>query len=213
MSLITKFLEKIYIQICIYYIEFVYKTSKIIRTGHHEFLHIANNEKFIISFWHGNSYCFYPLLRNNRQYVIATEDRRGNYISALCKHFGYATIRVPDNSKGGNFFYKIKKQILSENRYNLIITLDGPLGPYHEPKEFPFIMALFLKYRIINMSITVRNKIPLTKRWDNYVIPLPFNKITIHANSPLEVSKKDIKEHFLLKREMTKKMMVDNSIQ
>lgn len=187
------------------YIDFVYKTSKIIKIGDHDIMNVNNPEKFVTTFWHGENYCFYPLLKNNKLFVITTKDTRGNYISDICKYFGYTVIRAPDNIEDGTLFFKMKKQILNNNDNHLAMTLDGPLGPYHVIKIFPLLMALSLKRKILPISIDVKYKIRLKNRWDKYIIPLPFNEIKIYAHLPIEINRKDLKENFVSKiEEITK---------
>jgi len=192
MNKIYGFLEKFVAFIAIYYIKFVYKTSKIISLGQYTLLQSKNSEKFIIVFWHGDSYCLYPYLSGQGLYVITTINGRGNYINLICNHFGYKTIRVPDASEGGNFLFKIRRQINGPSCDNLSITLDGPLGPYHQPKSFPFITAVLTKRRLLPLTINCKRKIQLKGRWDKFTIPLPFNQIQLKVYDPLEVTKKDL---------------------
>ncbi|MGV8981434.1 lysophospholipid acyltransferase family protein [Clostridium sp.] len=189
MSKISDFLGKLTTLISIYYIKFVYRTSKIVSTGQYKLLKSDNDEKFIIVFWHGDSYSLYPYLRGQGLYVITTNNGRGDYINLICNHFGYKTIRVPDESEGGNFLFKIRREINGPSCANLTITLDGPLGPYHQPKRFPFITAALTKRRILPLTIKCKRKIQLKGRWDKFVIPLPFNRIELHVYEPLKITK------------------------
>ncbi len=201
------------INIMIKYIEFVYKTSKISVEGHEEILRGDNEEKIIALFWHGESYCFYPALKGSKLYIVTTRDRRGDYISDMCAHFGYKTIRVPDISDGGNYFYKIKKIINEEDTSNLAISIDGPLGPYHVPKDFALICAYLTKRRIMPLSISVKRKIELQRRWDKFKIPLPFNEITINCHEPIEISGEDKKEKFVSLKKHIRSVMEKGNLE
>lgn len=192
MNGIKRFWEKLFIRLSILYIDFVYKTSKIDIKGYPELLHNENNEKFVLGFWHGESYCFFPVLKGSKLYVITTKNRRGDYIAKISSHFGYSPIRVPDDPATGNFLIKIRKQINGAEGGNVAITLDGPLGPYHVPKDFPYITALVSKRRMIPVSINVSRKKQLLNRWDRYVIPFPFNKIEIHFHEPMTIAKGEL---------------------
>ena len=201
MNKISNFFGKLTTYIAIYYIEFVYKTSKIVSTGKYNFLKSNHDEKFVIVFWHGDSYSLYPYLSGEGLYVITTKNGRGDYINLICNHFGYKTIRVPDESEGGNFLFKIRREISGLTCANLTITLDGPLGPVHEPKRFPFITAKLTKRKILPLTINCKRKIQLKSRWDNFTIPLPFNRIELHVYDPLEVTKKDLESECMSIRE------------
>ena len=205
MRKIFDFLEKFTTLIAIYYIKFVYKTSKIVSTGKYDYLDSAHDEKFIIVFWHGDSYCLYPYLSGQGLYVITTNNGRGDYINLICNHFGYKTIRVPDESEGGNFLFKIRREINGPSCANLTITLDGPLGPYHMPKRFPFITAVLTKRKVLPLTINCKRKIQLNGRWDKFIIPLPFNRIELHVYDPVEVIKKDLENEAISIREKVHK--------
>ncbi|MBU3188066.1 DUF374 domain-containing protein [Clostridium bowmanii] len=207
MSKISYFFGKLTTLISIYYIKFVYKTSKIVSTGQYKLLKADNDEKFIVVFWHGDSYSLYPYLSGQGLYVITTNNGRGDYINLICNHFGYKTIRVPDESEGGNFLFKIRRQINGPSCANLTITLDGPLGPYHQPKRFPFITAVLTKRKVLPLTIKCKRKIQLSGRWDKFVIPLPFNKIELHVYDPLKITKKDLENEAIYIREQVLKIM------
>lgn len=207
MKILKKLFRKSISLLFILYIRFVYSTSKIIITGKSEVFRSHYKEKFVFSFWHGCSYCFYPLLKGEKLCVIMTEDIRGEYISDICRYFGYTPIRVPDQSTGGNFFLKIRKTIKDEANASVAITFDGPLGPYHEPKIFPFAVALFTKRRVVPLSIDPQRKIILSHRWDQFMIPLPFNRIQIVIHEPIEVKKEDLKEEFRKQRKCARDRM------
>ncbi|HOA80388.1 MAG TPA: hypothetical protein PKK61_04910, partial [Defluviitaleaceae bacterium] len=126
-----------------------------------------------------------------------------------CKNFGYIPIRVPDESKGGNYFLLIRKIIKDEAKASVAITFDGPLGPLHEPKVFPFAVALFTKRRVVPISINVKKKIVLNNRWDKFIVPLLFNNINVYVHDPIDVDKKDLKDEFEKQRKEAKKIMLE----
>jgi len=207
MSKISNVFGKLTTIIAIYYIKFVYKTSKIVSTGQYGLLEASHDEKFIIVFWHGDSYSLYPYLSGQGLYVITTNNGRGDYINLICNHFGYKTIRVPDESEGGNFLFKIRRVINGPSCANLTITLDGPIGPYHQPKRFPFITAVLTKRKVLPLTISCKRKIQLKGRWDNFAIPLPFNQIELHVYDPLEMTKKDLEDEAISIREKVLNIM------
>ena len=158
-------------------------------------------KNLLLYFGMGIATALYPYLSGQGLYVITTKNGRGDYINLICNHFGYKTIRVPDESEGGNFLFKIRREINGPSCANLTITLDGPLGPYHEPKRFPFITAVLTKRKILPLTIKCKRKIQLKGRWDNFTIPLPFNRIELHVYDPLEVNKKDLENESIAIRE------------
>lgn len=193
--MIKDIFKKLAVIVMARYIELVYKTSKVDLIGYKEVLTKDNEEKVMALFWHGDSYCLYPALKGSKLYIVTTKDRRGDYISDMCNYFGYRTIRVPDVSDEGNHMFKIRR-IINEKDSNIAISLDGPLGPYHVPKDFAIITAYVTKMRVIPISLVVKRKIELKGRWDNFKIPFPFNELSIHFNEPIEITREDKIEKF-----------------
>lgn len=198
--------EKLSAKLMEKYIEFVYKTSKVHYFGPQKILFDPNAEKVVALFWHGESYCFYPAFRGIKLFVAVTRDRRGDYISDVCSYFGYQAIRLPDASEGGNHIFKIRELVKNNDLSNLAIAIDGPLGPYHVPKDFPFAMAYLLKRRVLPITIQVKRKISL-KRWDKFTVPLPLNRIDIHLGEPIEVKKEGTNDKFFETKMIVKRMM------
>ena len=178
------------------YIEFVYRTSRIIRSGDHSFYKRGGDpaEQYVISFWHGETYCYYPLLRDDNIVIITTSTPRGAYISKISEYFGYEPIRVPDESSDGGGTFSVKNVINKVKGRHVAITLDGPSGPYHEPKRFALVTSLVSGKKILLISVVVKRKIQLKKRWDKFVIPLPFNKIEFFFHEPFAVKKDSLAE-------------------
>lgn len=200
------FIEKFSAKLMEKYIEFVYKTSDLRYAGNKEILFNRDAEKVVVLFWHGESYCFYPAFRGIKLYVTVTRDRRGDYIADMCDHFGYHAIRVPDFSEGGSHVFKIRELVKNQDLASIAIALDGPMGPYHIPKDFPFAMAYLLKRRVVPLSIQVKRKITL-ERWDKFAVPLPFNRIIITIGDPVTVSKEGKADKFAETKSTVKALM------
>jgi len=171
------------------YIDFVYRTSRVEMQGPEGILRDPDGEKMIALFWHEDSFCLYPSLQGLNLYIVVTRDRRGDYIADVCRHYGYRALRVPDATEGGNHLFQIRKAITADAPANIAITLDGPIGVYHVPKDFALVAAMLTRRRVMPITAEVKRCIRLSGRWDKFKIPLPFNKIKIHFNQPMTVYK------------------------
>lgn len=210
MGILAKLKEKLISACLYYYIDFVYKTSKVEQKGNFKFLENEYPEKFVVFIWHGDSYAYYPYLKGKKLNIVTTQNKRGGVVSRISKHFGYDVMRLPDLAAGGNYIFQLRKKINQNNKANLVLSVDGPLGPLHEIKDFALIMPLFSKRRILPLTIKIKYSFSLKNRWDQLKIPLPFNKITISANKTFTVEKKDRKEKFRTLKEEIKKIMEVN---
>ena len=107
--------------------------------------------------------------------VIVTADARGNYIEHMIKKCGGSALRVPD---GYRAFAALKRSCRTLTRvpHSIAVALDGPLGPRHEPKKLAFYLSEHAEEEFVGIKPVVFILHRLTRRWDKYVIPLPFTR-------------------------------------
>ena len=207
MEILSQLKEKIISAVLYYYIDFVYKTSKIEKKGNLKYLESDYPDKFVLFIWHGDSYCYYPFLKRKKLNIVTTQNKRGGVITRISNHFGYDVLRLPDTAADGNYMFQLKSQINKTNNANLVLSVDGPVGPEHQIKDFAIIMALFSDRKILPLTVDIKHSISLKNRWDKLKIPLPFNKITINVKKAFEIDRKDRKDKFKsLKKEIKKTM-------
>ncbi|PUU86156.1 MAG: hypothetical protein CI948_2928, partial [Halanaerobium sp.] len=175
MGILSQLKEKTISAVLYYYIDFVYKTSKIEKNGSLEYLESDYPDKFVLFIWHGDSYCYYPFLKRKKLNIVTTQNKRGGVITRISNYFGYDVLRLPDSAADGNYIYQLKNKINKTNNANLVLSVDGPQGPEHEIKDFAMIMALFTKREILPLTVDVKHSLKLNVRWDKLQIPLPFN--------------------------------------
>ena len=203
-----RFISKVYIK----YLELVYKTSKIeIKLNKGD---IVKNS--IIGFWHGDSYVMNLLMKELSKEeidvaVVVTADKRGDYIEETLNYYNMRALRMPDGIKMKYFLRELNDESKKENS-TLVISLDGPLGPLHEPKKIGFKLANTSEKNFLATKIDIKRKITLTRRWDNYIIPLPFSEIKFSIVDFGKVSKENL-INFNIYKEKLKKELLDDYIE
>lgn len=203
-----RFISKVYIK----YLELVYKTSKIeIKLNNGD---IVKNS--IIGFWHGDSYVMNLLMKELSKEeidvaVVVTADKRGDYIEETLNYYNMRALRMPDGIKMKYFLRELNDESKKENS-TLVISLDGPLGPLHEPKKIGFKLANTSEKNFLATKIEIKRKITLTRRWDNYIIPLPFSEIKFSIVDFGKVSKENL-INFNIYKEKLKKELLDDYIE
>ncbi|MCL1807516.1 MAG: hypothetical protein FWG31_07425 [Oscillospiraceae bacterium] len=171
------------------WLRFCYATSKVTQEGSPELLY--GEEGFAVSFWHGDSYCYFPQLQHRGDIIITTVDKRGNVVEMLGRKFGFDPYRLPDESVPDVSLVSLRRMLADTKGKHICFSMDGPLGPYHVPQRFFLTLTFLAKKRVLPVSIQVKRKIRLKRRWDKYMIPLPFSRMTFTVHPPLEVHKKD----------------------
>jgi len=159
-------------------------------------------ENTIIGYWHGDSYSMMLILQEivknlpknldeQREQqgmhgaappisVIVTADARGDYIENILMAVGAKAIRLPDGVKMRRFLRDLE-EMCAGTREVLAASLDGPLGPLHEPKKLLFRLACQTGKEMCYAYMQYSRVLRLKYRWDKYCIPLPFTTITAHV--------------------------------
>lgn len=186
--------EKLLTKIYILYIELVCKTSTITFPN--------NNIQFnnsIIGFWHGDSFSMNMLLREKYKdkgniKVVVTKSKRGNFIESIIEKYNGETLRMPDGIEMKKYLRRLKDESVKEN-ISIVIALDGPLGPYKEPKKLGPTLSKEGKKDFVVLDVKYSKSISLKSRWDKYSIPLPFTKIEFIAYNFGIVSEDNLKKY------------------
>lgn len=176
--------EKVISKLFIGYLEFVSKTSTIIFENEGE-VNCEILKNCILGFWHGDSCSMNLVIKKIAKEdmnisAIVTADERGNYIEKVLNNYGTSALRMPDGLKMRGFLKNLKEESRKDN-LTLALALDGPLGPLHEPKKMAFLLSNESNKKFIGIKLDYSKKIIFKRRWDKYVIPLPYSKIKIRA--------------------------------
>lgn len=172
------------------YLKIIKKTSRLSIVG--EELFSRNN---IAGFWHEDSYTMILLLdalcsKGADISVVVTADPRGECVSYMVEKSGGSTVRMHDGI-GSRTSMKTLRETACISGKSVALAMDGPLGPRHVPKKISFFLSQLSQKEFIGIRISYSRKIALVKRWDHYVIPLPFSKITVYLENYGVVSKSD----------------------
>ncbi|MCX2682863.1 lysophospholipid acyltransferase family protein [Campylobacter sp. MIT 21-1685] len=161
-----------------------------------------DNKPYVILFWHGRialmPFAFkHYRMPQKKAYVIISRHRDGENIAKIISFYGLHSIRG-SSSKGASQVLKAALKILDQ-KDDIIITPDGPRGPYHSISDGPILLAQKknVTIRILNYEA---NHFWKFKSWDKMILPKPFSKLVYSLSEPFDISnlKKDEAKKFLL---------------
>lgn len=193
----VKFISKFYNS----YLSLMARTCKISVINQSE--EDINNS--VVGFWHGESFPMYLLMQRWGKLNVAaviTSDERGDYISSLCTRFGLTPLRLPNGSAARHGINEIIKVGKEDKTLSICFSIDGPLGPYHDPKKMVFHIANYTGKKYVGVRVKVKGKLVLKSRWDKYVVPLPFSRIVFEIKCFGEISKKQLKNYDGLRQDV-----------
>lgn len=137
----------------------------------------------VVGFWHEDSFLSQLILKqlvpiNQKATVLVTGKWRGDVIAEIIEHYKGEPFRVTYEGKTVEQFKQLFQQVKTSKNL-IVMAFDGPKGPRHEIKKVAFLLSCKNKRRLVGVKIRYKRKIQIRHRWDKYVIPLPFNKISV----------------------------------
>lgn len=169
-------------------------------------------DNFQVGFWHQDSLIMCLVLGIGGRAgipitVVMTADPRGDTIEDVVHAFDGKSFRLRYDGQGARTAMRELIRHVAEDKANVATPLDGPLGPLYEPKKFMFLLAHKTVRNFVGVRVEYARKISLTRRWDNYVIPLPFNKIDVHIYDMGPVSAENLRNFDAYKGEVQRRLL------
>lgn len=149
----------------------------------------ATKKGFIYAFWHGRQVFLAYLHRGDRLYIMISQSRDGEIIARVCKSFHLGAVRGSTSHNGREAFQEMKHLVTIGNR--VAFTPDGPRGPLREVQQGVLVMAQLAGRPIVPVAYGARRRWVFRGRWDEYLVPLPFNRIAMVYGEPIQIGPAD----------------------
>ena len=130
----------------------------------------------VLAFWHGEQLPIVLLHRDRGICPIISHSADGELLTAIVSRLGYAPVRG-SSSRGGAEALQACLDLLARGQ-SPGVALDGPRGPWHEPKHGALTLAARSRRPVLLVVASCARKIRL-KSWDRFEIPLPFTRVTV----------------------------------
>lgn len=162
----------------------------------------------IFVFWHGRSMMLSPIvcMRGMRSYAVASRHKDGRMMAKLQHLFGLRSI-YGSTSDGGISVLRQGVRVLRQGGYSICISPDGPGGPSLRVQDGALYFAKMSGAPIIPVCFSASHA-RLQKRWDRYLVALPFGKITCNVGNPVFIDKKATPAEFEQVRRSLEEYMV-----
>ena len=153
-----------------------------------------SGRSLLLAAWHGMTMMFTGYLAAHEDLrkflVVVPDDPRGAVLSIWVERMKGTpfTISMEANSMvAGRRLLALIRQM--KQGKHLYLNPDGPYGPSHEPKRGVAFIARKSGALIIP-SAAYTDTCYRVPRWDRYVVPLPYSRISIVMGEPLEIPPK-----------------------
>lgn len=108
----------------------------------------------------------------------------GEVPERIARSWGAEVIRGSANQSGALALRDMQRMM--KNGYSIVTTADGPRGPKYEFKMGAILMARIAGVPIIPVACAA-DRAWYLNRWDNFMIPKPFARITAAVGAPYPI--------------------------
>lgn len=134
-------------------------------------------------------------LRNDKHPVVfSTRGFRGIVMNSMLRAFGSRVVTLPDEGAGTRREAAALTGTmarLARDGASLVISCDGPSGPYRVAKPGVVIVARECGLPIQPWAVATRPPWRLKGRWDRMIVPLPFGRMRIYEGEPIVLGERD----------------------
>jgi lysophospholipid acyltransferase (LPLAT)-like uncharacterized protein len=157
-----------------------------------------NQGQVIFAIWHETNLAaamlIWSLRDDNHPLVFSTRGFRGIVMNTMLRTFGARVVTLPDEGTATRTEAAAMTRemaALGRTGASIVISCDGPFGPYRIGKPGVAIVARESGIPIQPWAISARPPVRLKRRWDRMIVPLPFGRMRVFEGTPLEISAKD----------------------
>jgi lysophospholipid acyltransferase (LPLAT)-like uncharacterized protein len=157
-----------------------------------------NQDPVIYAIWHETNLvgaiAAYRLLPHRRAVSFSTRGFRGIVMNTMLRSFGARVVTLPDEGRGTRTEAAAMARemaALGRSGHILVVSCDGPFGPYRVAKPGVLIVARESGLPIQPWAIASRPPLRLNGRWDRMIVALPFGRMRVFEGPVLEVGARD----------------------
>lgn len=152
----------------------------------------VTGDQVVLTFWHEYNLvaatAAQRLRRHRRHVSFSTQTFRGEVMTAMLAALGAGSVPLPpENARAEAARLSRELARLGREGASLVISPDGPVGPYRRAKPGALMVAREAGLPLQPWAVTARPSVRLGRRWDRHLVPLPFCSLRVHEAPPIEV--------------------------
>jgi lysophospholipid acyltransferase (LPLAT)-like uncharacterized protein len=155
----------------------------------------VTRDQVVLTFWHEYNLALFVVASARRGDLphasFTTDTPRGSVIRTIFESVarGPVVILPLPEERDAAAARTLARRLgdLGASSYSLVVTPDGPWGPYRVAKPGALIVARQAGLPILPLAVRARPAIRLQSRWDRQLIPLPFSRLDLVAGERLAV--------------------------
>jgi lysophospholipid acyltransferase (LPLAT)-like uncharacterized protein len=151
----------------------------------------------VLTFWHEYNVAMFVVAAARRGDLshasFTTQTSRGTVIQTIFESLArppgqVAILPLPDQRDAASGRALARRLgDLGASGFSVVVTPDGPWGPYRVAKPGALIVARQAGLPILPLAVRARPAVRLRSRWDRQLLPLPFSRLDLVVGERLAV--------------------------
>jgi lysophospholipid acyltransferase (LPLAT)-like uncharacterized protein len=157
-----------------------------------------NQGTVILAIWHESNLvaavAMWKLRQDREAVSFSTRGFRGIVMNSMVRSLGARVVTLPDEDESTRAeATALARQLAAMGRAGttLVVSPDGPFGPYRMAKPGAVIVARESGLPIQPWAVAARPPLRLNGRWDRMLVALPFSRLRVFEGAPLVIGERD----------------------
>jgi lysophospholipid acyltransferase (LPLAT)-like uncharacterized protein len=158
----------------------------------------VGQEQAIFAIWHESNLvaaiAAWRLRRDRSPVVFSTRGFRGIVMNTMLRTMGAHVVTLPEEgaaTRGEATSLSREMARLGREGRSLVISCDGPFGPYRVVKPGVLIVARESGVPLQPWAVAARPPFRLNGRWDRMILALPSGRLRVYEGHPLRLAERD----------------------
>jgi lysophospholipid acyltransferase (LPLAT)-like uncharacterized protein len=132
-------------------------------------------------------------LRDTKRVIsFSTRGFRGIVMNTMLESMGSAVVALPEEGKRSEAArLALELARIGREGESLVVSCDGPLGPYRVAKSGVLIVARESGIPIQPWAVSIRPALRLNGRWDRHLVPLPFCRLRVDEGAAISIAARE----------------------
>jgi lysophospholipid acyltransferase (LPLAT)-like uncharacterized protein len=157
---------------------------------------MVSQEQIVLAFWHEfnlvGATAAHRLRGWQRHVSFSTQTFRGEVMNTMLAGLDAGSVALPAEGQHAEAT-RLSREMARLGRAgsSLVVSPDGPFGPYRRAKAGALIVARESGLPLVPWAVTAHPSLRLNGRWDRHVVPLPFCRIRVEEGEPIRVGRRE----------------------
>ena len=156
----------------------------------------VTQQQVVLAFWHEYNLvaaaAAHRLRRHQHHVSFSTQTFRGEVMTAMLAALDAGSVPLPpEGARAEAARLSLELARVGREGASLVISPDGPVGPYRRAKPGALIVAREAGVPIQPWAVAARPALRLGGRWDRHVLPLPFCRLRVEEAEPIRVGPRE----------------------